>query len=240
MLKAFIQEIAKMAGPKTFEKNGEFYASERLVRIDPRKDMPDKIVLTSLSSICDMVRNEAADLFTDDQILIQVDKYNHVNVLTTLDGEMDRCALYGCCADTPNVCTGAYMGHENAVIQLRSLYIPNEDSNYLLSLLSCVSQESKVSSKDNGVSQSIEAKTGIALTERVDIKPRVKLQPFRTFLEVDQPESEFIIRLDNNGNIGLFEADGGVWKLEAVRNIAAYFTEELTDLIESGRVVVLR
>ena len=36
------------------------------------------------------------------------------------------------------------------------------------------------------------------------------------------------------------EADGGVWKLEATRNIAGYFEDKLAELIGSGRVVVLR
>ena len=63
---------------------------------------------------------------------------------------------------------------------------------------------------------------------------------FRTFLEVAQPESEFILRLDSNGQINLIGADGGAWKLEAVRSIAAYFDEQLGDLVKAGRVVVLR
>ena len=71
-------------------------------------------------------------------------------------------------------------------------------------------------------------------------RPYVNMQPFRTFLEVEQPESVFLLRLDGNGNVGLFEADGGVWKLEATRNISAYFEQKLADLIGSGRVVVLR
>ena len=37
-----------------------------------------------------------------------------------------------------------------------------------------------------------------------------------------------------------FPADGGVWKLEATRNVAAYFEEALKDLIEAGIVVVIR
>lgn len=37
----------------------------------------------------------------------------------------------------------------------------------------------------------------------------------------------------------LYEADGGAWKLEAKRNIAAYLGEKLADLIESGNVVVM-
>ena len=48
------------------------------------------------------------------------------------------------------------------------------------------------------------------------------------------------MRLDDNGQIKLVEADGGAWKLEATRNIAGYFEENLKDLVESGRVVVLR
>ena len=36
------------------------------------------------------------------------------------------------------------------------------------------------------------------------------------------------------------EADGGVWKLEAKRNIADYFEKNLKDLIEAGKVVVMK
>ena len=128
---------------------------------------------------------------------------------------------------------GKFMSHEEAVIQLRSLYIPNPDMEYLLKLLSSVSQESKVSSNDNGVSQTVEARTGVALTTNVEVRPYVNLQPFRTFLEVPQPESMFLLRLDNDGKIALIEADGGVWKLEATRNIAAYFEDNLAELIGS-------
>lgn len=240
MLKAMIEKIGEMAGPKVYDIGNEHYASSNLVRIDPKKDFPKAISLTGLDSVCKMVVNEANDLFPGDQVLIQVVDYRNVRVFTTLDGEMDRCWLYDCGADTPRVKTGTFMSHEEAVIQLQSLYIPNEGTKYLLKLLSSVSRESKVSSNDNGVSQTVEARTGVALTANVEVRPYVSLRPFRTFLEVEQPESMFLLRLDNNGQIALIEADGGVWKLEATRNISAYFEKELGELIEDGRVVVLR
>jgi hypothetical protein len=59
-------------------------------------------------------------------------------------------------------------------------------------------------------------------------------------VEVEQPESEFLLRISDKGEIGLLEADGGVWKLEATRNVAGYFERELKDLIEKGDVVVIR
>jgi hypothetical protein len=45
---------------------------------------------------------------------------------------------------------------------------------------------------------------------------------------------------ESGQEVGLFEADGGVWKLEAKQNIAEYFERELADLVESGQVVVMR
>ena len=76
-----------------------------------------------------------------------------------------------------------------------------------------------------------------ATTETV--KPRLTLCPFRTFREVVQPESEFILRLDDKGRVGLFEADGGRWKMEAKANIAAYFEDALADEVEAGKVIVM-
>ena len=111
MLKAMIEKIEKMAGPKVFDIGNEHYASDHLVRIYPEKDFPKTIKLTGLDSVCKMVVNEANDLFPGDQVLIQVVDYRNVRVFTTLDGEMDRCWLYDCEADTPRVKTGTFMSH---------------------------------------------------------------------------------------------------------------------------------
>lgn len=97
-----------------------------------------------------------------------------------------------------------------------------------------------VSTNDNGVTQTVEARQGVALNAMVEIKPRVMLRPFRTFLEVEQPESEFLLRVDPDEGIGFFEADGGIWKLEAKKNIADYFLKNMGDLIEAGKVVVMQ
>ena len=39
---------------------------------------------------------------------------------------------------------------------------------------------------------------------------------------------------------GFFEADGGIWKLEAKKNIADYFLKNMGDLIDAGKVVVMQ
>lgn len=103
-----------------------------------------------------------------------------------------------------------------------------------------MSDENTVSTNDNGVTQTVTARQGVALNAVVNVRPRIKLQPFRTFLEVAQPESEFLLRVDSEKGIAFFEADGGIWRLEAKRNIAEYFERGLKDLIEQGKVVIMQ
>ena len=71
------------------------------------------------------------------------------------------------------------------------------------------------------------------------IRPVVKLRPYRTFLEVEQPESDFLIRIREGGEIGFFEADGGAWKLFARSIIKSKLEDLLCDEISGGRVVVM-
>ena len=238
MLKAFVEKLEQMVAPKTVEYEGKLYSSKDMKMVDIEKKRPLSIEVNGLDSVCKLVRNEAWAVGR--QLFIQIKDYRTVSVFSTYDGEYERFHLYSCTADTPAVTMGRFMAYENAVIELRSLYIPNDDVNYLLQLLSSISKESKVTSTDNGVTQKVEARSGIALSQMVEIKPRVSLKPFRTFIEVEQPESEFLLRINDDGCIGMFPADGGVWKLEATRNVAGYFENELKDLIESGQVVVIR
>ena len=67
-----------------------------------------------------------------------------------------------------------------------------------------MTDEKSVSTNDNGVTQTVEARQGVALNALAQVKPRVLLRPFRTFLEVEQPESEFLLRVDPDVGHRLF------------------------------------
>ena len=138
-----------------------------------------------------------------------------------------------------NISVNQSISQERAIVELQSLYAVTEDRDYLLSLLSRIDVNQGVSSVDNGISQEVSVKTGAVLKEQQTVQPIVHLQPYRTFLEVEQPASDFLLRLDKDGRPALYEADGGAWNLEAKRNIAAYLGEQLADLVECGSVVVM-
>ena len=56
---------------------------------------------------------------------------------------------------------------------------------------------------------------------------------------MDQPTSAFVFRIDKAGRCALFEADGGIWKNEAMENIKDYLEEKLSEEITTGYVTVI-
>lgn len=84
---------------------------------------------------------------------------------------------------------------------------------------------------DDGITQKATVKTGLASRGDAVIPSPVTLKPYRTFTEVDQPESRFVFRMKEDKYEGvqcaLFEADGGAWKLQAMENIKGYLEREL-------------
>lgn len=237
MIKEAIQYLVGLKDNKTYEFHGDVYSDHELHRIAPHVAHPSRIGVSGLDSIVKLVRNEL-DMFDNLPLFIRVDGARKVSVFSTYDDEMDRDSLYEATCDVPDFREG-FRDYETAIIQLRSKFIPGQGVDYLLDLLSRISKENGVTTNDNGVSQTVEARQGVSLKAVVQVKPRVVLRPYRTFLEVEQPESEFLLRLDDEGNVGLFEADGGMWALTAKKRIAAYFEEALKAEIDGGKVVVM-
>lgn len=240
MLRDFASFLVGLGQDKTIvtkEINGDTYTAESLNRIPPHVDRPSSITVNGLDSIAKLVRNEL-DMTENYPVYIRVVGPRDVEVFTSLDSYMVRDYLYSAKCDAPFF-KGGWLDHEEAIIKLRSAFIPNEGTDYLLDLLSRICKEDNVSSDDNGVSQTVTARQGISLKHFEPVRSRIPLRPYRTFTEVEQPESEFILRLDDEGRVGLIEADGGAWCMKAKDNIAAYFVEALSEEILSLRVVVM-
>jgi hypothetical protein len=66
-------------------------------------------------------------------------------------------------------------------------------------------------------------KSGIASVAEMPLPNPIALQPFRTFIEIEQPESIFVVRAHKGPEFSLFLADGGLWKLKAIQSIKEYF-----------------
>lgn len=241
-LRDAIDRITDLARPFTMEADGHKFCSKALLEVKAEEFSPTLYEVDTLDALVKLILTEGLTLGR--RLYVRVDSARKVTVTTTYNnGELrnpyERFPLYEAMSDVPGVTIGRSMSQEQAIVELQSLYGATPDRDYLLDLLSRIDVNEGVSSVDNGVTQEVNVRTGAVLKQATPVRPIVQLQPYRTFLEVEQPVSDFLLRVSKEGEPTLFEADGGAWKLEAKRSIAAYLAEKLADQVESGCVVVL-
>ena len=237
MLAEAIQKILDLAHNDEHLINGLTYTDKPVTLVPRHFDKPEAFQMSGLDGIARVINTELDEHASP--VVIRVTDPTTVDVFSTYLPDMSRYKAYVAKAEVPSFHDG-YVDHNEAIIRLRSRFAPNDGQEYLLNLLRTMNMEQSAQSDDNGVTQTITARQGIALNQTVTVKPIVKLRPYRTFHEVDQPESEFLLRIDNSGRVGLFEADGGAWKLQAKKNIADYFCNhpDLKAHLDTGDVIV--
>jgi hypothetical protein len=130
--------------------------------------------------------------------------------------------------EVPGWGIGQFHALETAIIALQALYLPSPDREAILRVLGNVQDGAVKTSTDDGVSQTVTARTGIVKVGDVDVPNPVILRPMRTFPEIEQPESRYLFRMrsakaDGSPTVALFQADGGAWELEAINRIAEWF-----------------
>lgn len=235
-----IEQLTRDTETKIIEVNGEKYSTRQMYKVEKPYYGPMRIALNTLDSLVDIVKVELTKAQLP--LFVRVTSPTKVDVFTTYKDKEEKCKrdyIYECTAELPDIITDRFIEYESFIIALMSKFVENEDSLYTLNLLSNVTDSNSVTSSDNGLSQSVQAKKGIVMIDNVLIKPIVNLIPFRTFLEVEQPASNFLLRLKEGGGVAIFEADGGAWKLEAKRKTQEYLQLKFKDDIENGSVIVI-
>jgi hypothetical protein len=141
--------------------------------------------------------------------------------------------VYVCAeAEVPEFRFGSYSDREYFQIAIASKFLQTPARDKLIQLLGKIAESNVKQTDDDGISQTVTVKTGIQLQGEVIVPSTIKLSPYRTFAEITQPESEFLLRMRSIDSLScaLFEADGGAWKLEACNNIKAHLQSSLPDV----------
>lgn len=241
MLKEFIEHIQKTTqtqilnvGESTFAVTADGSAKE----IIPTIYHPDTLPLHSLDALVKMVKTEASQM--DAPLYITIPDHMTVRCFGQPDAEAQyfRQVYYEAKAtDVPGWDSRQELGFEEAQIAMRTRFQETPDTAYLQKLLSEITCGAKVTMNDNGIATSVVTQKGVALQSNEAIRPIVKLRPYRTFQEVDQPESPFLIRI-NERRILFIEADGGMWKLKAREIVMAFLSDKLSQEVSEGSVIV--
>ena len=211
----------------------EYYDAKAhdLRELDPRR-YPKPLELSSLTSLVEYVRKQLDYTGEYANLIIHVTDHDTVEVKTELDDESKRRTLAVVKAIIPAINFGRYVDVETFNIMMQSNFIPNVDSEVVLNYASAIKIDKGAEIADNGISQVTTIKTGVSTLQLAKAPNPVTLKPYRTFQEVDQPESKFVFRINDAPGCALFEADGGIWIAAAKANIAEYLHNNL--IVEQG------
>jgi len=236
---AVVTEISRLAQkPETIEAGGhEFIAvPQGYVAHDPVsliKPGPQvaALAVATLGALRDYLHANKDGLVVD-SLVAHIVSPIEVRVLSRFN-ERDRSRETFVNAKSLDLSTeflGRFMPIEDFILGLQVRFADLHDRGTILRLLSNVKSEDVKTSQDDGISQVVTAKAGIALVTDTPVPNPVTLAPFRTFRDVMQPQSQFVLRVKKTPmlpEVGLFEADGGAWRLIAVDRVRDWLSEKL-------------
>ncbi len=202
-----------------------------------KKPKPEPLTVHTLSGIIDYLAKEI-DYLKEAQSdhFIQVVSPTEVVISAAFNGAgfFERPEFLTATFEPPQIRIGDYVSLENFIIGLQAYFVQDETTAQLLKLVGNVKDETVMQFSDDGRTQAVSARTGISMVEVAPVPNPITLRPFRTFPEIEQPESLFICRLrqqkDAPPACGLWEADNKLWKVKAITSIAEWLKERLPDV----------
>jgi len=211
---------------RELELNGLTYTNDDLHLI--REPEAASLVIRTLTGLIDYIKAEIdTSQKHSKKLLVQVESPTVVRLYSELNNSKDRECYMSCEALVPRIYFDRFHELEQFNIMLQANFVSNEDKKTLLKVTGNVKEEVVKNVGDDGVSQSVVMKSGVASVTEAIVPNTVQLAPYRTFTEIEQPTSEFVFRMKTGVEVALYEADGGAWRNKAMQDIKEYLQSEL-------------
>jgi len=233
-----VEAIQDSVKTETIEVDGRVFTT-REIYDPPSPSRPDGFVLHTLTGLVDYV-NGVAGIDPDVKLkCIHVASPERVNVCGALHGRNNSRFIYASAVyEKVSNGIGFSFGHfcdpETFTIALQSLFDDQADISKVLKLVGNMRSEAVKTMEDDGVTQVVGTRAGVVLKAQTEVPNPVKLAPWRTFNEIDQPLSAYIFRVRENGEklplCALYCADGDAWKLDAIAKIKEYLEDAITGI----------
>lgn len=242
MLKSLFEYVVGLSKANVVTIDGTVYTDKPLHL--PEMPTIETLRTDNLSSIVNFIKHAwDADLHDIDdtvQKIIHVEDAGKVNLYSSVCNEcMDRQKFMTAEWAGNKFPFGQFMDAEKFNILLQTCFMETDDLKVIQQIVGNLRDEAVQNYGDDGVSQSVTIRTGIATVGQVRVPSPAKLRPYRTFLEVEQPASLFLLRMREGGQCALVEADRGLWRETARQNIRNYFKYELKKMVSEHKVVIL-
>jgi len=225
--------------PRIVEIDGKTYCDKNLMKYHSF-DMADMIKANTLTAVVDYIKGKPEEL--RETMILHVVSPTEVMLYSGLVDERDREYLLKVSAIVNEFQFDHYYDQERFLIELQSNFIPTEDLESIMKVAGNIQADTTANYSDDGVSQKTTIKSGIANNTDVIVPNPVMLKPYRTFNEVEQPESAYVFRIkdsDRGPMFKLVEADGGIWKTAAMKRIKEFFEFELSEELEKYHITII-
>ncbi len=229
MIKEAIEKIISLGEVGERLINGRMYSvgGGQISGIWPPK--AETLVINTLTGILDYGPEKGTMVHIVDHKTVQVidEQYS--------DAWLIRSVHLKAVHESPVFRFGEFYDVENFIIAMQSMFVQDETTALILKVVGNVKDEGVSNFSDDGVTQKVTAKTGISIVGSVAVPNPVTLRPYRTFMEIDQPASTFVFRMKGGQGeqpkCALFEADGRMWRLEAIKTIKEWLKYKLPNEI---------
>lgn len=221
---------------ETVEINGVSYATGQLTKVRP--PTPTALEVQTLTAVVDYFKDSFDGLEDLDSLAVHIVSPTRVEVLGRLDLPyyLRKYYLNSDCNQTigQGYNFGRFFDHDMFMIELMTNFVNTTEREDLAKVVGTIKDERVATSVDDGISQKVTVYQGLTRVTEKELSNEYVLRPFRTFPEVEQPESSFVLRMkQNDGRLpscALFEADGGRWKIDAIQNIKSWLKNEFIQL----------
>lgn len=243
LTREFLEKVEEMVQPQTLTEGIRTFVDKPMHMLVDEIAADTPLHTNSLSSVADYIKSNADfdALASDGRKIIHVEDEKTVWLYTEMNSFKKRSALLLASAWVSSFPFGQWLSLENFIISVQANFVTDEHRDELLSFVATVKQDTGVEQQDDGVTQKVTTRSGVSLSRTSKVPNPITLRPFRTFSEVEQPESAFVFRIKAEEGCGvkaaLFAADGDAWMHDAILKIRDYFQTHV--IAEDDSVIVL-
>lgn len=225
--------------PKILEIEGKTYCDKSLSRYHTF-DKANEVRVSTLTAMIDYIKGKSEEL--RESMLIHIVSPTKVIFMSGLVDERVREILMISDAIVNEFQFDRYYDQERFLIELQSNFIRNDDLEKIMKVAGNIQSGTTANYDDDGISQKTTIKSGIANNSDVIVPNPVRLRPYRTFNEVEQPESDYVFRIKDAGgepSFKLIEAEGGIWKNITMKKIKEFLEFELSEELEKYNITII-
>ena len=234
----FRRLVDESAEVKEVEIDGKKYLNKEMHRYG-KKDLAVKFEINTLTGIVDYIKGRPEEL--QETMILRIDSPTRIDFFSGLLEERKRETLLSSVAIVNQFKFDEYYDQERFLIELQANFIETDDLKIIMKVAGNVQAGTTANYDDDGVSQKTTIKQGVQRNDVLIPNP-VVLMPYRTFSEVSQPISKYVFRVtEKNGTpfFKLVEADNGLWKINAMKNIKYFLEYDLRDELEKYNITII-